>query len=39
MSIANAGHLPPYLNHREVELPGALPLGLTPVSSYEEISI
>jgi hypothetical protein len=39
MSIANAGHLPPYLNHQEVELPGALPLGLTPVSSYEEISI
>ncbi len=26
-SIANAGHLPPYLNGRELEMEGALPLG------------
>ncbi len=26
--IANAGHLPPYLNSQEVELPGGLPLGV-----------
>jgi hypothetical protein len=26
--IANAGHLPPYLNGREVELEGSLPLGV-----------
>jgi hypothetical protein len=28
VSIANAGHLAPYLNGREVATPGALPLGL-----------
>lgn len=27
VSIANAGHLPPYLNGRELEMEGALPLG------------
>jgi serine phosphatase RsbU (regulator of sigma subunit) len=27
MRIANAGHLPPYCNEREVELEGSLPLG------------
>ena len=26
--IANAGHLPPYLNTQEVRLPGGLPLGV-----------
>jgi Stage II sporulation protein E (SpoIIE) len=29
MKIANAGHLPPYRNGREVELEGSLPLGLS----------
>ena len=29
VTIANAGHLSPYLDGREVELPGALPLGIT----------
>ncbi len=28
MNIANAGHLPPYLNGKEMELEGSLPLGL-----------
>ena len=28
MVIANAGHLPPYLNSQELELPGGLPLGV-----------
>ncbi|HSU20123.1 MAG TPA: SpoIIE family protein phosphatase [Acidobacteriaceae bacterium] len=28
VSIANAGHLPPFLNGREIATPGALPLGL-----------
>jgi hypothetical protein len=28
MRIANAGHLPPYLNGRELALEGSLPLGL-----------
>jgi len=33
--IANAGHLPPFLNGEEVELPAALPLGLMPDADYE----
>jgi hypothetical protein len=33
--FANAGHLPPFLNARQVELPGALPLGLNPNERYE----
>lgn len=34
MRIANAGHLPPYLNGAEMELEGALPLGLAPDAEY-----
>ncbi len=37
MVIANAGHLPPYLNSQEINLPGALPLGVLPQASYEEV--
>lgn len=35
VTIANAGHLPPYLDGREVELPGALPLGIASPVFYE----
>jgi sigma-B regulation protein RsbU (phosphoserine phosphatase) len=35
VSIANAGHLSPYMDGREVELPGALPLGIDADASYE----
>lgn len=28
--VANAGHLPPFLNNDEISLPGAVPLALTP---------
>ncbi|HTW49974.1 MAG TPA: PP2C family protein-serine/threonine phosphatase [Acidobacteriaceae bacterium] len=31
LRLANAGHLPPYRNGREVELEGSLPLGMTAV--------
>jgi hypothetical protein len=34
MHIANAGHLPPYLNGRELELEGSLPLGAAPVIDF-----
>lgn len=34
VSIANAGHLPPYLNGRELEMEGALPLGTLPGLDY-----
>ena len=37
--LANAGHLPPYLNSQEVNLPGSLPLGILPEVSYEEIRL
>jgi hypothetical protein len=35
VTIANAGHLSPYLDGREVELPGALPLGVMSGAQYE----
>jgi len=35
LTLANAGHLPPYLNGAEVDLPGSLPLGLLPDADYE----
>jgi serine phosphatase RsbU (regulator of sigma subunit) len=37
--VANAGHLPPYLNSQEVVLPGGLPLGVLPEVSYEEVRL
>jgi serine phosphatase RsbU (regulator of sigma subunit) len=38
VTIANAGHLSPYLDGREVELAGALPLGITNGGQYEAMS-
>src|SRR5215472_912346 len=35
VSIANAGHLSPYLDGEEVQFPGALPLGVTADAIYE----
>jgi uncharacterized membrane protein len=37
--LANAGHLPPYLNSQEVPLPGGLPLGVIPDVTYEEVRL
>jgi serine phosphatase RsbU (regulator of sigma subunit) len=37
VELANAGHLPPYLDGREVEIPGALPLGAKDGTKYETI--
>jgi hypothetical protein len=34
-TIANAGHLPPYLDGQEIDLPGALPLGVAAGVRYE----
>jgi hypothetical protein len=36
MSIANAGHLSPYRDGRELELPPGLPLGVIADSQYEQ---
>lgn len=35
--LANAGHLPPYLNGREMEIAGALPLGVKAGTQYPAI--
>jgi sigma-B regulation protein RsbU (phosphoserine phosphatase) len=35
VSIANAGHLSPYLDGKEVDLPGALPLGVAAGATYD----
>ena len=35
VAIANAGHLSPYLDGREIELPGALPLGIVTGAHYD----
>ena len=37
--VANAGHLPPYLNTQEVRLPGGLPLGVLADVIYEEVRL
>jgi len=34
VTLANAGHLPPYCNNREIELPSSLPLGVTAAAQY-----
>jgi len=37
VTIANAGHLSPYLDGREIELPGALPLGIPEGGHYDAV--
>ena len=37
--VANAGHLPPYLNTQEVRLPGGLPLGVVDDVAYDEVRL
>ncbi|WP_263358984.1 PP2C family protein-serine/threonine phosphatase [Acidicapsa ligni] len=39
VTIANAGHLPPFLNYKELMLEGSLPLGLAAFASYDEITL
>ena len=39
LTVANAGHIPPYLNSQEVALPGGLPLGVLPENQYEEVRL
>ena len=39
MVIANAGHLSPYRDGREIELPACLPLGVIPGVEYEETTL
>jgi phosphoserine phosphatase RsbU/P len=37
--LANAGHLPPYLNSQEIDVPGGLPLGFLPTVGYDEVRL
>jgi len=37
VTIANAGHLSPYLDGQELELPGALPLGISEGGIYKSV--
>jgi hypothetical protein len=37
MLAANAGHLSPYCDGKEVELPGGLPLGVSAEADYREV--
>jgi hypothetical protein len=39
VTLANAGHLPPFLNQQELEMEGALPLGLLASTTYDEASM
>jgi phosphoserine phosphatase RsbU/P len=39
VTIASAGHPPPYLNSQEILLPGGLPLGVVADVVYEETSL
>jgi serine phosphatase RsbU (regulator of sigma subunit) len=37
--LANAGHLPPYLNSQEISVAGGLPLGFLAEMKYEEVRL
>jgi len=39
LTLANAGHLPPYLNGEEISMAGAFPLGLTPNPEFEATTL
>ena len=39
MVLANAGHLPPYLNSQEISIRGSLPLGVVPDATYDEVRL
>jgi hypothetical protein len=39
LSIANAGHLPPYRNGRELPCESGLPLGILPAADYTETCV
>ena len=38
LTLANAGHLPPYRNGEEMELDSGLPLGITADATYNEVT-
>jgi serine phosphatase RsbU (regulator of sigma subunit) len=38
VTLANAGHLPPYLNGKELPMEGAVPLGMAPDAAFTVMS-
>ncbi|MGD0097159.1 MAG: SpoIIE family protein phosphatase [Terracidiphilus sp.] len=38
LTLANAGHVPPYLNGLEIVVPGSLPLGIVEHAQYETVT-
>ena len=39
VTLANAGHLPPYCNNREIEIASSLPLGVAATAQYDETTL
>ena len=39
LALANAGHLPPYLNSQEIAVPGGLPLGVVTEMHFDEVRL
>lgn len=39
LTVANAGHLPPYLNGKELDVPGSLPLGIVARMQYKATEV
>jgi len=39
LTLANAGHPPPYLNGTEFSLPGSMPLGLVESTTYSQTAL
>ena len=39
LRFANAGHLAPFCNGREINVPGTLPLGIDPQAIYEDSAL
>ena len=39
LTLANAGHLPPYLNGEEISIRGSLPLGILEAVEYETATL
>ncbi|HWG19478.1 MAG TPA: SpoIIE family protein phosphatase [Terracidiphilus sp.] len=39
VKVANAGHIPPYVNGQAIELQGSLPLGLTEQEEFSSASV
>ncbi len=39
VTFANAGHLPPYCNSREIEISSSLPLGIAATAQYAETTL